>query len=143
MSIRDLFNSRDKKKRLSHIRNLVLLAQADGHTDAEEVDLILRIGGSAGLTQDELLRILKDPIKVPFYRPETFQERLEQLYDMVVVMLVDGEINTNEMEWCKIIAGSLGFKAAIIDVIVTAVLDAVVKGILFDAFLETLGSEYT
>ena len=59
MALIDLFDSGDKKKRLSHIKNLVALAASDGELDKSELDLIFRIGAKVGLTRDELLRIIQ------------------------------------------------------------------------------------
>ena len=48
MALIDLFDSHTKKKRLSHIKNLIAIAAADGHIDPEEVALIFDIGGKIG-----------------------------------------------------------------------------------------------
>lgn len=70
MKFLELFDSRDKKKRLSHIRNLVALACADGSLDKNEMDLIFKIGVRAGLSPDELQRIFQRPDSIAFY-PQT------------------------------------------------------------------------
>ncbi len=44
-----------------------------------------------------------------FNPPETYKERIEQLYDMVIVMMVDGEITEIELLFCKAVAEALGF----------------------------------
>jgi uncharacterized tellurite resistance protein B-like protein len=129
MKFIELFDSRDKKKRLSHIRNLVALACADGSLDKIEMDLIFKIGVTAGLSPDELHRIFQRPESIAFYPPETYRERIEQLYDMVMVMMVDGEFHKNEIALCKLTAIKLGFKHQIIDKIVHDTIDLIAKGI--------------
>lgn len=138
MSFLDLFDSRDKKKRLSHIRNLIMLALSDGTFDKSEMELITKIGISAGLTPNELQRIFARPDSIDFYPPETYRERIEQLYDMVLVMMVNTEIHENEILICKLIAEKLGFKHTIIDKMVRDTIDMIINGIAFDIAVNEL-----
>lgn len=138
MRFLELFDSRDKKKRLSHIRNLVALACADGSLDKNEMELIFKIGVRAGLSPDELKRIFQRPDSIAFYPPDSYRERIEQLYDMVMVMMVDGELHDNEIALCKLTAVKLGFKYQIIDKIVHDTVEMIAKGIAVDIALARL-----
>ncbi|MCS7035700.1 MAG: hypothetical protein RMJ33_05225 [Saprospiraceae bacterium] len=139
MGFWDIFDSRDKKKRLSHIKNLIVLACADGEVDKNELGLIFRIGINAGLTPEELNRILERPDSVKFYPPESYKERIEHLYDMVMVMMVDGEINEGEMAFCKVVAMELGFSHEIIDQMVRDLVEMVARGLALEVALQRLG----
>lgn len=125
----ELFDSRDKKKRMSHIRNLVALACSDGNLDKNEMELISRIGLNGGLEPEELKRIFNRPESVKFYAPDSFKERFEQLYDMVMVMMIDGEFHQNEVALCKMTAIKLGFKHEVIDIIVRETIEMIAEGI--------------
>ncbi len=138
MKILELFDSGDKKKRLSHIKNLVALACADGNLERVEMDLITKIGIRAGLQVEELKRIFERPQSIEFYPPNTNQERIAQLYDMVLVMMVNGEIDENEVVFCKIMATKLGFKQSIIDKMVADTIDLISKGIAAEIALSRL-----
>lgn len=140
MKFIELFDSRDKKKRLSHIRNLVALACSDGSFDRVEMDLIFNIGLNAGLSPDELNRIFERPNSINFYPPESYRERIEQLYDMVMVMMVDGELHENEIAFCKLTAVKLGFRHQIIDKIVHNTIEMIVEGIATEIALDRLMS---
>lgn len=129
MKFIEIFDSRDKKKRLSHIRNLVALACADGSLDKSEMDLIFKIGVRAGLSPDELNRIFQRPDSIAFYPPDSYRERIEQLYDMVMVMMVDGEFHKNEIALCKLTAIKLGFRHQVIDKIVHDTVEMIADGI--------------
>lgn len=142
MRLLELFDSRDKKKRLSHIRNLVFLACSDGQLDKDEVDLIVRIGLRAGISHDELSRILKRPDSISFTAPDTFRERVEQLYDMVMVMMIDGELHENEITLCKVTAVRLGFRHEVIDKIVHDIINMIIDGIEVELALERLTGSY-
>jgi len=143
MALLDLFDSGDKKKRLSHIKNLVALAAADGEIDKSELDLIFRIGAKVGLSGDELKRIISRPESISFRAPDYFRERIEQLYDMVLVMMIDGEIHDNEVLLCKLTAKRLGFKHQIIDKMVNDVIGFIAKGIALDIILSDLERQYS
>ncbi len=132
MAIFDLFDSGEKKKRLSHIKNLLFLAGQDGEVTKDEVDLILSIAVENGLSPEEFKRILERPGSISFHPPTTYKERIEQLIDLVKVMMVDGEIDANELLFCKAIADKMGFDHKIIDKIVHDIVEAVVKGVARD-----------
>lgn len=139
MGFWDIFDSRDKKKRLSHIKNLLALACTDGRLTEDEVNLIFRMGINAGLTPEELNRILERPDSVRFYPPESYKERIEQLYEMVMVMMVDGEISEREVAFCKMVAMELGFSHEIIDQMVRDIIEMVARGIALEVALQRLG----
>jgi len=138
MKFIELFDSRDKKKRLSHIRNLIALACADGSLDKSEMDLIFKIGVRAGLSPDELHRIFERPDSIAFYPPDSYRERIEQLYDMVMVMMVDGEFHKNEIALCKLTAIKLGFRHQVIDKIVHDTVEMIAEGIATEIALARL-----
>lgn len=142
MALLDLFDSGDKKKRLSHIKNLVALAASDGEIDKGELELIFRIGARIGLSRDELLRIIERPESISFKTPESFKERIEQLHDMVLIMMINGEIHENEITFCKLSAIRLGFKHQIIDKMVHEVIDMIAKGLALNIVLSNLERDY-
>ncbi len=138
MKLLELFDSRDKKKRLSHIRNLISLACIDGQIDKNELDLIFRIAIRGGLTPEEFKRIVDRPDSVSFTPPDNYRERIEQLYDMVLVMMIDGEIHEKEIALCKLSAIRLGFKHQVIDKMIHDIIDSIAKGIAADIALSML-----
>lgn len=142
MALIDLFDSGDKKKRLSHIKNLVALAASDGEIDKNELDLIFKVGARVELSRDELLRIIQRPSSIDFKAPDNFRERIVQLYDMVLIMMIDGEIHDNEIALCKITAMRLGFKHQIIDKMVVDVIDMIIRGLALDIVLSNLERQY-
>lgn len=142
MAFIDLFDSADKKKKLSHIKNLVVLAASDGEIDKSEFDLILSIGKRIGLSPDELHRIVKRPDSVNFRAPDSVRLRIEQLLEMVFVMMVDGEIHENEVALCKLTAMRLGFKPQVIDKMVKDIIDMIVQGLAIDLVLSNLERKY-
>ena len=142
MALLDLFDSGDKKKRLSHIKNLVALAASDGEIDKNEIDLILNIGAKIGLSHKELWRIIERPDSISFRAPNSFREKIQQLYDMVFVMMIDGKIHENEIALCKLTAIKLGFQHQIIDEMVLQIIDMIAKKLDPDYVLSDLEKQY-
>jgi uncharacterized tellurite resistance protein B-like protein len=138
MNLLELFDSRDKKRRLSHMRNLIALACADGSIEESELNLIFKMGARSGLTTSELKRIMERPDSISFYPPASDREQVEQLYDMVLVMMVNGELHENEIAFCKITALRLGFNARIIDKMIKVTIDLIAKGIAAEIALSRL-----
>jgi uncharacterized tellurite resistance protein B-like protein len=129
MRLSELFESRDKKKRLSHVKNLIGLALSDGNFDKGEMNFVSRIAASAGIQPGEIERIMKRPESISFFPPENQQERVEQLYDLVMLMMVDGEFHENEIAFCKLVAIELGFKHQIIEEIVDKTIEMILAGV--------------
>jgi len=138
MSLLDLFDSRDKKARMSHVRNVIAVAFADTVLTKDEEELIFRIGNRVGLTNEELKRILIRPNSISFTPPRTNPERVIQLLDMVLVMMVDGEINEREYAICKLTAIKLGFRHEIIDKMIDDIIDYLAKGMAVDIILNEI-----
>ncbi len=129
MSILEIFDGRDKEERLSHIRNLIVLSLRDDTPSKEKFEIIKNVGTRIGLTETDLKRILERPESIEFIAPKDDDERIEQLYDMVAVMMVDGKIDSREINYCKTVAIKLGFVPEVIDEIIAQLIDLIVEGI--------------
>lgn len=129
MSILEIFDWRNKKERLSHMRNLIVLSLSDNTPSREEFEIITKVGARIGLEEADLKRILERPESIDFIAPQNDDERIEQLYDMVAVMMVDGKIDSREVDYCKSIAIKLGFMPEVIDDMVAELMDLIVEGI--------------
>jgi hypothetical protein len=138
MALFDIFDGSEKKKRLSHIKNLLILAGRDGEITKDEMNLIFTIAVEKGLSPEEFNRIVERPESVSFYPPNTYKERIDQLIDLVRLMMIDGEIDEDEMIFCKTVAEKLGFNHRIIDKIVNDIIHVVVQGIARDIAIARL-----
>lgn len=118
MSFLDLFKSREKREKLSHLKNLVAVAVADGKFQDSEVASIATIMHREGLTSADMEECLKNPQGIKFTPPESDTKRLMYLKDMVLLMMCDGNIDEKEMAVCKITARALGYKHEVVDALV-------------------------
>jgi uncharacterized tellurite resistance protein B-like protein len=138
MGLFNIFDSKDKKNRMSHMLNLLAVACADGKLEQSEIDLFLQIGNRIGVSNSELRRVIENPASVKLTAPDNDADRIALLYDMVLMMMVNGDIDENEILYCKNTALQLGFNSKVIDVIVAKVIEMVKKGIENEKAVETL-----
>lgn len=138
MGIQELFESYDKRKRKSHFKNLLAVAYADGNLENVEFDYIMLLAQKCYTTEDEVRRVIDHPQEIDFVPPKTARERFDQVYDLVTVMLVDGEIHPKEMKLCKTFAIKLGFRPQIVDDLVEGIIQNVIKGIASDIAMKKL-----
>lgn len=103
MSLLDLFASASEERK-SHIKNLITVAMADGHLAEEEWALLLRIAQRLNMSTEEIQNIKNNPGETKFVVPKKYQDKLQQVNDLVALMMVDGDIDKKELELCKKLA---------------------------------------
>lgn len=118
MSFIDLFKSRESREKLSHLKNLVAVAFADGKLEDNEMAALATVMARDGLTPSDLERCIKKPQGIKFLPPETPVQRVVYLKDMVLLMMCDGNIDDKELALCKATAIALGFKHEVIDTMI-------------------------
>ncbi len=126
------------EEKLSHIRNLVVLAHSDGHFDESEEYFIRKVGLKCGLSERDIKLISMRPESVNFLPPKNYEDRVEQLYDLISIILIDNEIHDNEMVMCKKFAKRLGFNDKIVDQIVLDIKKYVEQDISSEEAMEEL-----
>ena len=132
MGLKELFAGFDGKKRKSYFKNLIRVAAADGRIDENEFKYIVGLAQKNNISQSEITTVMKNPGKIKFTPPESMRERFDQMYDLVSVILVDGEVYPNEVRICKILAQELGFEEGIVDELLSNMIDQALEGIAFD-----------
>ena len=123
MSTIELRNRGDRKKMMSHVRNLVALAYADGKFSDEEKQYVANVATEVGMTADEMKLIINDPEGIRFEMPSNDIEKLEQIYDLILLMMIDGELNENEMIFCRAMAIKMKIPYQIVDELVAKVIN--------------------
>lgn len=102
-------------KRLGQVKNLIMLALADGKAAESELALIASIASREELTQEELDNLIEHPDTVHIELPETDEQKLQYIQDMVSLMMIDGDLDDNELAMCKIYAIMLGYDSSIVE----------------------------
>jgi hypothetical protein len=110
------------KMRQSHFRNMMTVALADGELNENEKEIIILLAKRIGITPSEMSLVNQNPDRIEFYNPQSYSLKVEQLYDLVQIMLFDGEFNAKEYTACGMIAISLGLNTEVVDSIVRKIL---------------------
>ena len=113
-----LFETKKTKALKSHLANLVAIAKSDGNFSLAEKRLIFDIGVKNGLSTDQVKKIIKSDKPIELKVPDNDSERFDEVYDLVLMMLADGECSEDEMTNCIEISEKLGFKRSITGVLV-------------------------
>lgn len=86
--------------KLSHLRNLIILSQADGIVKPEEVLLIESVMARENMSKSDYDYCMNNLDQIAFSVPSDYGERIEYLHDMIRLMMIDGDIDDRELELC-------------------------------------------
>ncbi|MEM7108191.1 MAG: hypothetical protein AAF519_08185 [Bacteroidota bacterium] len=103
------------EKDKSHIKNLMALAMADGKMTLEEEHVLFSIAHRMGMSNEELELIKSNPEAIEFKTPNSYGEKIEQIYDFLSLISVDGSIDDEEVELCRSLALKFDLAPRIID----------------------------
>ena len=112
------------QQRLGQLKNLVMLAAADGHLTDSELAVVLAVASRENITPEEFDQVVDNPDSVTIALPEDEDTKLAYLRDMVALMMIDGELEEQEMAICKLYAMALGYRGSIVDGMIAGVIDS-------------------
>jgi uncharacterized tellurite resistance protein B-like protein len=108
-------NPPDRQLFYNHLKHLYLVALADGTFSQEEKDYIkLRIQ-TLGLTDEEMANILSSSAGVDLTKNYAESDIVAILHDVILIMLIDGQIEPKEYIMVQKLAVALGVKPALVD----------------------------
>lgn len=128
MSLYRAFESGDKQKSKSHFRNLLCVAFADGILDRVELEYIFKVSSRFYITKEELEELIENPDQVRFIPPSNKEDRVRQLYNLVHMMMIDGDIDPNEMKMCLSFGVGLGYNPKDIETVVNRIIAEIEEG---------------
>ena len=117
-------NNTQDNQRLGQLKNLVMLAAADGHLTDSELAVLLAVASRENITPEEFNKVIDDPDSVNIVMPEDEDTKLAYLRDMVAMMMIDSELDEQELAICKIYAMALGYRSSIVDGMIAGVIDS-------------------
>jgi uncharacterized membrane protein YebE (DUF533 family) len=123
------FENEQAKKIKGHLLNLAALAKADGHIDAREMNFIVAVGKKNGISSSEVQALVSGAKGASTMLPANDSERFDQIFDLVDMMLADGVVDETEMDFCIMMAEKLGFRKAIVGVLVRKISQGVKDGV--------------
>jgi len=102
-----------KETRMGHIMNLVSIANADGDISEVEQNFIYSVAQDLELTDEEFVQCLQkwqdtaeEDIRIG--RPRTIEDRFAFMKNMVLLMMLDGEISDSERQYIANVADQWG-----------------------------------
>lgn len=113
----------------SYFANLFKMALADNRIDPQELAFLHELGIKRGFSKEQIDEIIADPNKVPFEKPKSTIEVIEQLYDLVQMVLKDGKVHHQEISLCKSFAKRFDIREEIIDDLIENLIEKVRNGI--------------
>jgi len=102
------------KKR--HLHNLVAMANVDGHLHEDEVKLLYELAEKYGIREETVKELIEHKAELEPEVPPHFDEKMDQLFDLMLMIKADREIHQKEMEFFEKTAGEYGFLPEVADV---------------------------
>ena len=124
MEMNEKTNDSREQLRLGQLKNLVMLAAADGKVTDSELAVLLAVASRENISPDDFNRVIEDPDSINIDLPTDEDTKLAYLRDMVALMMVDGELEEQELAICKIYAMALGYRSSIVDGMIAGVVDS-------------------
>ena len=115
-----------EKAKINHLKNMLTVALADGKIHENEKKLIALFLIREGLDETDVDNILKNP-NVEFVIPSSTEDKVKYLKHLVMLMMVDGNIDEDELKICKLAALSYGFKPEVIDAMIMQIVADISK----------------
>ncbi len=116
-------NKAQEQQRLGQLKNLVMLAAADGQVTDSELAVLLAVASRENISPEEFNNVIENPDSISITLPEDEDTKLAYLRDMVALMMVDGELDEQELAICKLYAMALGYRGSIVDGMIAGVID--------------------
>ena len=118
-----LFKSQKEKERLSHVKTLLALAFADGKLEKNEITAIAAFAARENVDVEEVQKMLDGKDNVDFVPPQSEEDKIQYLHDLVLLMIADGNINENEYALCKAVADQFGYREEVIDALLEKIIE--------------------
>lgn len=122
-----LFKRRDASAK-SHIKNLIEVAEADGHFVEVEKELLKSIAKKNGFTEKQISEIRKNPEEIKLEIPDDSKVRFHRLYDLIHMMSIDNEIHDEELKLCSQLALRFGYHRDNVEDLIKSILSCIEYG---------------
>ncbi len=121
------FTMAANKQQQSQIKNLIMLALADGKATESELALIASIASREQLTEKQLGELIENPDSLKMELPQDDATKKSYLADMVALMTIDGDMDDNELAMCKVYAMALGYNSSEVEKLVVEISNQLAK----------------
>jgi uncharacterized tellurite resistance protein B-like protein len=105
----------DHEKALAYFQNLYLVAVADEILAKEETSFLVEVSKVMGISARETMQIMSNSKNLDLVIPDTEEEKMIQLEDIITMMIVDRKIHEKEYNLCLRFAEHIGLNKIILD----------------------------
>lgn len=119
-----LFKHRESSSKI-HIKNLIEIAEADGHFVEIEMELLKSIAKRNGFTENQVSEIRKNSEEIKLEIPADSKVRFLQYYDLIHMMSIDSVIHPEEVKICSQFAKKFGYHSDNIQDLINSTLSCI------------------
>lgn len=98
----------------NHLKHLLALANADGNIHEKELVLLFRLGKKYGLKDWQIQNLVDSKEKFKLNIPDNFYDRMNLLYDLILMVYADGVVEKREIAFCEDVAVKFKMKKSIV-----------------------------
>lgn len=99
-----LFGPTKEDQLQSHLSNLIAVGLSDGTLDDAEWNRIVKIAGDHNVDAATITAFRENAGSVKFIPPSNFEDKVLQIFELVEIMIADGQIEDEEMIICRKLA---------------------------------------
>lgn len=125
----------------SHFLRLYKMALSDDNFDILELQMLYHFAEERGVPKTELDKLLLNPDAGDASIPEDIGKRIEYLYDLACMILIDDVITEDERNTLRKYCKKFGFLDENIEELSSYLLDCVENGIKLDEIINQLNSQ--
>lgn len=114
MSIFSFFSNTVAGDNKSHLKNLISVAMSDGNMDENEAKALLSVAMRLNINEGDVRQMVTNYRDIRFVLPKERKNRIQQFWDIIMIILADGKIEEHEMKIFENFATKLGIRKAII-----------------------------
>lgn len=98
----------------NHLKHLLALANADGNIHEKELVLLFKLGKKYGLKDWQIQNLVDSKEKFKLNIPDNFYDRMNLLYDLILMVYADGVVEKREIAFCEDVAIKFKMKKSIV-----------------------------
>jgi len=138
MNISDIYLSIEQRRNISHFANIVRIAKSDNQISPEEVAFLGKVSKKYNITDENFKKILKSPESVPTIAHLDCIERIERLYELILMVKADRHIEKEEVLMLRRIVIGLAFPLNRVEMLVEHALEIDVEETSMDGFTDKI-----
>jgi len=138
MNISDIYLSIGQRRDISHFANIVRIAKSDNQISQEEVAFLAKVSKKYNISDENFKEILKFPENVQTIAHLDCIERIERLYELMIMVKADHQIQKEEVMMLRRIVTGLAFPLNRVDMIVDHSLTIDVETVSMEDFTDKI-----